>query len=116
MYDKNNIFSKIIKGEIPCEKIFEDKKTLFFKDINPRAKIHIIGIPKNEVVSLSDFINKCKADEVFYFFQKIIEVVKLFDLDKSGYRLITNDGKDANQEVPHFHIHILGGENLGGLR
>ena len=116
MYDNNNIFSKIIKNQIPCKKIFEDDKVLFFNDINPQAKIHILGIPKAEVVSLSDFINKSKDNEVAYFFQKIIEITTNLNLDKSGYRLITNNGKDANQEVAHFHVHILGGENLGGLK
>ena len=116
MYDKDNIFAKIIKKQIPCEKIFEDDRVLFFKDINPKAKIHILGIPKTQSISLNDFINKSEDDEIIYFFQKIIEIVKKFDLDKTGYRLITNDGKNANQEVAHFHVHILGGENLGGLR
>ena len=116
MYDNNNIFAKIIRNEIPCDKVYEDDKTLFFKDINPKAKIHFLGIPKAEVVSLSDFILKCKESEVYYFFQKTIEITNKFDLGKTGYRLITNDGKDANQEVAHFHVHILGGENLGGLK
>ena len=116
MYDQNNIFAKILKNEISCDKIFEDEKVLFFNDINPRAKIHFLGIPKAEVISLSDFIIKCKENEVFYFFKKTLEIISKFNLDKTGYRLITNDGKDANQEVAHFHIHILGGENLGGLR
>ena len=115
MYNKNNIFFKIINGEIPCDKIFEDEKVLFFKDINPKAKIHILAVPKAEVVSLSDFILKCDEREIVYFFQKIIKITAELNIDKSGYRLITNDGKDSNQEVPHFHVHILGGENLGGL-
>ena len=115
MYDKNNIFAKIIRNEIPCEKIFEDDKVLFFNDINPKAKIHILGIPKVERISLSDFINNSNETDVKYFFQKIFEVIQKFDLQKTGYRLITNEGTDANQEVPHFHVHILGGNNLGGL-
>ena len=115
MYDKNNIFAKIINKEIPCKFIYEDERVIFFYDINPKAKIHILGIPKSEVVSLLDFIIKSREDEVVYFFKKTLEIIKKFNLDKTGYRLITNDGKDANQEVPHFHVHILGGENLGGL-
>ena len=116
MYDDNNIFAKIIRKEIPCNLIFEDDEVLFFNDINPQAKIHILGVPKAEVENLSDFINKCDEKKVAYFFNRVIDVVKKFDLHKKGYRIITNEGKDSNQEVPHFHIHILGGENIGGLR
>ena len=115
MYNDNNIFAKIIRKEIPCDSIYEDKKVLFFKDLYPQAKIHILGIPKSEVMHLSDFVNKCGHEEVFYFFQKVSEIVKKFNLHKTGYRLITNEGIDANQEVPHFHVHILGGENLKGI-
>ena len=115
MYDKNNIFLKIINKEIPCDLIFEDKKVIFFHDIRPQAKIHILGIPKVEVINLSDFIKLCGLEGVYYFFQKIYEVVKKFNLQKTGYRLITNEGIDSNQEVPHFHVHILGGEKLGSL-
>ena len=115
MYDQNNIFAKIIRNEIPCDKIFEDDKVLFFNDINPKATIHILGVPKLEVISFSDFIIMSSESDIKYFFQKISEMIKKFELDKTGYRLITNEGKDANQEVPHFHVHILGGNNLGGL-
>tara|TARA_B100001964_G_C14200914_1_gene585751 strand:+ start:1081 stop:1437 length:357 start_codon:yes stop_codon:yes gene_type:complete len=113
MYDNNNIFAKIIRNEISCDKIFEDDRALFFNDINPKAKIHILGLPKAKVISLSDFIIQSSEIDFKYFFQKIFEVVKKFKLNKTGYRLITNDGKNANQEVPHFHVHILGGNNLG---
>ena len=116
MYDDNNIFAKIIRKEIPCELVYEDEKVLFFNDINPKATIHILGVPKNSVINLREFISSVDKDSVKYFFDKALEVIKNFGLDKSGYRLITNDGKNANQEVAHFHIHILGGENLGGLR
>jgi len=116
MYDDNNIFAKVIRKEIPCNIVYEDKKVLFFYDINPQAKIHIIGVPKNSVINFREFISDTDKETVKYFFDKTLEVIKNFSLDKSGYRLITNDGKNGNQEIPHFHIHILGGENLGGLR
>ena len=115
MYDTNNIFAKIINKDIPCDAILEDEKVIFFHDIRPQAKIHILGVPKAHVVNLSDFIKSCSQEEVYYFFQKIAEVIKKFDLHKTGYRLITNEGADSNQEVPHFHIHILGGERLSNL-
>ena len=116
MYDDNNIFAKILRSEIPCNKIHEDEFSLFFYDINPQAKIHILGIPKKNVENFNDFIEKCDPSEVFYFFDKAREIICNLDLNKTGFRLITNQGDDSNQEVPHFHIHILGGENLSGLR
>ena len=116
MYDVNNIFAKILRKEIPCSSVYEDEKVLFFSDINPQSKIHILGIPKNPVVNLREFISKTDKDTIKYFFDKISQLINDLGLDKSGYRLITNDGQDANQEVQHFHVHILGGENLGRLR
>ena len=116
MYDDNNIFAKILRKEIPCNVVYEDDKVLFFDDINPQAKIHVLGIPKNKVVNFRDFINNTDKETAIYFLDKIKEVVSILNLHETGYRLITNDGLNANQEVPHFHIHILGGENLGGLK
>ncbi len=115
MYDENNIFAKIIRKEIPCDSIYEDEQVLFFKDINPQAKIHILGIPKNKVKNFRDFISSCENETVVYFFQKTNEIIKKLGVDKGGYRIVTNDGKNANQEVPHFHIHILAGEKLGRI-
>jgi len=114
MYDKDNIFAKIIKKKIPCDLIYEDDSVMFFKDINPKAKIHILGVPKKESISLNDFILTSNEKEISNFFQKVIDITKKFNLDKTGYRIVTNHGFDGNQEVPHFHIHILGGEKLKG--
>ena len=115
MYDENNIFAKIIRKEIPCNPIYEDKKVFFFNDINPQATIHILGIPKIPVVDFYDFVVKADESMVKYFFFKTNEIIKKFNLNQSGFRIISNNGKDAHQEVPHFHIHILGGENLKGI-
>ncbi len=115
MYDRNNIFAKILRKEIPCTSIYEDEKVFFFNDINPQAKIHILGIPKIDVVDFNDFISKADIESVRWFFIKIQDIVKRFGLDKSGFKLISNSGADANQEVPHFHVHILGGQNLKGI-
>ena len=112
MYDINNIFAKIIRKEIPCDKIYEDENVLFFKDINPKAKIHVLGIPKVECIDLVDFVSNHDGKIVSEFFDKTNKVIKMLGLQNSGYRIITNSGKDGNQEVPHFHIHILGGEML----
>jgi len=112
MYDNNNIFAKIIDGKIPCKKIYEDDDTLFFEDINPVSKIHILGIPKVKCVDFSDFVANYSQDVVANFFQKVDEVIKKIGIKESGYRIISNSGLDGGQEVPHFHIHILGGKKL----
>ena len=112
MYDKNNIFFKILSKQISCDLVYEDEKVLFFNDINPRAKIHILGIPKLDVVDFSDFVLKADKEMVAHFFQKTREIIKIAKIDKSGFKIITNSGEDGGQEVPHFHIHILGGGRL----
>ena len=112
MYDKNNIFAKIIKGEITCEKVYEDENFLFFYDINPVSKIHVLGIPKNPSVDFSDFVKRNNQNIVASFFEKIEMVIQKLKISKTGYRLISNSGVNGRQEVPHFHIHILGGEKL----
>ena len=112
MYDHNNIFAKIIREEIPCDKVYEDENVLFFKDINPKAKIHILGIPKVPCIDLVDFVSNYDDGVVNYFFKKIEEVIKILKIRESGYRIVSNSGNNGCQEVPHFHIHILGGEKL----
>ena len=112
MYDKNNIFAKIIRGEIACNKIYEDESVLFFKDINPKAKIHILGIPKVPCIDFADFISNYDSSVVSNFFVKTEKILEMLSIKSNGYRIITNSGKDGGQEVPHFHIHIIGGEKL----
>ena len=114
-YNKNNIFFKIINGEVPCDKVLETKHSLAFKDINPRAKIHILLIPKNPYLNLNDFISSADEFEKLDVFNSISEVVSLYNLEKAGYRLLTNVGKDGHQEVQHLHFHILGGQPLGSF-
>ena len=116
MYDVNNIFAKIIRKEIPSTVVYEDEKVLFFHDKTPLAKIHILVIAKIPVNDFTDFLNQSDETAVKYFFDKINEVVKEIGLTKTGFRLVTNSGLDANQGVPHFHMHILGGENLSSIR
>ena len=115
-YDEDNIFAKIIRKEIACEKIFEDDEVLCFKDINPQATIHVLVIPKKPYISFSDFVNRATADEISSFFKKIKIIIDKLSLENQGYGIISNHGQDANQEVPHFHVHILGGENVGPIR
>ena len=116
MYDTNNIFAKILRKEILCEVVYEDDQVFFFNDINPQAKIHILAIPKIDVIDFNDFILRSDPKTVQYFFSKIYDVVTEMSLQKSGYKLISNNGKDANQEVLHFHVHILAGENLKKIK
>ena len=116
MYDKNNIFAKILRNEIPCKKFYEDDNSLFFYDINPQAKIHILGIPKHPCVDFADFIKSCEKEKIISFFDAVNLVLDNLKIRHEGYRLISNSGKNGGQEVPHFHIHILAGEKIGPLR
>ena len=113
MYDNNNIFAKIIDGKIECIKIYEDDDVLFFKDINPVAKVHILGIPKVKCIDFSDFVSRYNHNVVANFFQKVDLVIEKLDIKDSGYRIISNSGVNGGQDVPHFHVHILGGEKIG---
>ena len=113
MYDNNNIFAKIIQGQIPCKKIYEDENVLFFEDINPVSKIHVLGIPKVKSINFSEFIENNDTEIVANFFNKINLVIEMLGIKDSGYKVISNSGNDGGQEVPHFHVHILGGEKLG---
>lgn len=114
-YDKNNVFAKIIRGEIPAAKVYEDEQVLAFNDISQAAPVHVLVIPKGEYISFSDFSTKASASEISGFFRRVDKVVEMLGLKESGYRLITNHGSDGSQSVPHFHVHILGGRQLGGL-
>ena len=113
MYDDNNIFAKIIRSEIPSDRVYEDDDVLFFHDINPVAKIHVLGVPKIKCTNFADFIEQANEQTIKNFFNKILDVIKMLGLKESGYRLITNSGLNGGQEVPHYHVHIIGGEPLG---
>lgn len=112
MYNKNNIFFKILQKEIPAKIVYEDEVCLAFHDINPKCKIHVLVITKGLYVNFSDFVNNADADTVSKFFQSVSEIASQLGLYENGYRILSNTGKDAGQEVEHFHIHILGGERL----
>ena len=115
-YDNTNIFAKILREEIPCVKVYEDRFCLAFNDINPQAVVHILVIPKGEYISMDDFSSKASSEEIYAFFKAVGEVARLAEVDSSGYRIISNHGPDSHQEVPHFHVHILAGEKIGRLR
>jgi histidine triad (HIT) family protein len=118
-YDKNNIFAKILRGEIPCKKIYEDKFILAFYDINPQKKIHALVIPKGEYLDLDDFSSKASDKEITSLIKGISLVAKkvgVSDLVKGGgYRSLVNVGGNGGQEVPHLHFHIFGGEKVGKM-
>ena len=114
-YDKNNIFFKIISGDIPCDKVLESNYSLAFRDINPRAKVHILVIPKNSYINLNDFILLSEDIEKLDIFNSISKIVEIENLIDKGYRVLTNIGEDGHQEVQHLHFHILGGQPLGGF-
>ena len=114
-YDKNNIFAKILRGEIPCKKVCEDEYSLSFQDINQQAPVHILVIPNGEYRSLQEFTTNANDHEIASFMRIVSQVANDFDIVKSGYRILANNGEDANQEVPHFHVHVLGGKNLGRM-
>ena len=116
MYDEKNIFAKILRKEIPCDTVYEDEFSIFFNDIYPQAKIHILGIPKFPCTNFSDFLKNANNQNILSFFKNIQLVVAKIGIDENGYRLISNSGKNGGQEVPHFHVHILAGEKIGSLR
>ncbi|MDR2902427.1 MAG: HIT domain-containing protein [Lactobacillales bacterium] len=111
-YDSNNIFAKILRGEIPVQKIYEDASALSFYDIKPKAKVHVLVISKQMVVDYSDFVEHSSADEIAGFNRAVLKTVKKLKLDETGYRIVFNAGPHSGQEVPHLHAHILGGEQL----
>ena len=114
-YEKNNIFAKIIRGEIPSQKIYEDEKVLAFNDISQASPIHILVIPKGEYSDFQSFVSTANPEDISYFFKKVGEIAALVGVDKTGFRLISNIGSDSHQTVPHFHVHILAGKKLGPL-
>lgn len=114
-YDSNNVFAKILRGEIPCERVYEDDNVLAFKDINPKAPLHILVLPKGRYTSILDFSIRASNDEIANFFQTVAKIAELEGMQERGFRLVSNTGPDAGQEVPHFHVHILGGSSLGGM-
>ena len=118
-YDDNNIFAKILRGEIPCKKIYEDEFVLAFYDISPQKKIHALIIPKGEYVNLDDFSAKANEKEIVGLIRGIGKVAKKLGVSEvakgGGYRSLVNVGGDGGQEVPHLHFHIFGGEKIGRM-
>ena len=117
-YDENNVFAKILRGEIPCKKIYEDNFILSFYDINPQKKIHALVIPKGKYIDLDDFSEKASSDEILGLMKGLSIVTQKLGIstDKGkGYRILSNVSEDGGQEVPHLHFHIFGGEKIGKM-
>jgi len=114
-YDDRNVFAKILRGEIPCRKVHEDAHVLAFHDIRPQTPVHILVIPKGAYVSLDDFSAQASAAEIVAFTRALGDIARAQGVDRSGYRVLANHGGDAHQEVPHFHVHVIGGRDLGGM-
>jgi histidine triad (HIT) family protein len=114
-YDPNNIFAKILRGEIPCSKVYEDNHVLAFNDIHPQAPTHVLVCPKGAYVSMTDFTARAGDAEITGLYRAIGKIIDGLGLDTTGYRTITNTGVNGGQEVPQVHIHILGGRALGPM-
>ena len=113
--DKNNIFAKILRGEVPCKKVFENDYVLAFNDVNPQKKTHVLVIPKGEYIDLDNFNNKASDKEIIELSKAITHVSDLLGAKDKGYRALTNIGSDGGQEVPHLHFHIFAGEKIGRM-
>lgn len=114
-YDEQNIFAKILRGEIPCSKVYEDEWALAFHDIAPQAPVHILVVPKGPWVSWDDFSAHAPAEEIAGFIRAVGRVARENELVEPGYRLLANVGADGGQEVPHLHVHLFGGGPLGRM-
>jgi diadenosine tetraphosphate (Ap4A) HIT family hydrolase len=114
-YDDSNIFARILRGELPCKKVYEDDHALAFHDINPMAPVHILVIPKGAYVSWDDFSDRASDVEIAGFARAVGKVAREQGMVVQGYRLLANTGKRAGQEVPHLHVHIFGGQPLGPM-
>jgi len=118
-YDTNNIFAKILRGEIPCKKIYENEYILAFHDINPQKKVHALVIPKGKYINLDDFSSKASDQEITGLIKGISIVAKKIgvsdEVKGGGYRTLVNVGENGEQEVLHLHFHIFGGEKVGKM-
>ena len=114
-YDPDNIFAKILRGEIPCDKVWEDEHALAFNDIAPQAPVHVLVVPKGEYVSWDDFSARASNEEIAGFVRAVGTVARELGLVEPGYRAMANVGGNGGQEVPHLHVHLFGGKQLGPM-
>lgn len=114
-YDPNNVFARILRGEIPCKKVHENEHVLAFHDINPQAPVHVLVIPKGAYASMDDFTANASPAEQAAVMKAMGDVARLTGVAATGYRVISNCGGDGHQDVPHLHFHVLGGRPLGRM-
>ncbi len=114
-YDDQNIFARILRGEIPCRKVYEDVYALAFHDIHPQAPVHILVIPKGKYISAVDFGQTAPAEDIAGFYRAVSQIAQDYGLSENGFRLIANIGQNGGQEVPHYHVHLLGGQKMGAM-
>lgn len=114
-YDPNNIFARILRGEIPNKTVYEDDYALAFHDINPQAPTHVLVIPKGAYVSFADFSAEASDAEIAGFVRAVGKVARDLGVEAPGYRVLANNGRDAHQEVPHLHVHVFAGTDLGRM-
>ena len=114
-YDPNNIFARILRGEIPCQAVYEDEFALAFHDLHPQAPVHVLVIPKGPYVSLDDFSRLAPPELQAGFLRAVGETARRLGLVEGGYRVLANHGRDGGQEVPHLHVHVFGGRVLGRM-
>ena len=114
-YDEGNIFARILRGEIPCDKVYEDEHVLAFRDIAPQTPTHVLVIPKGAYVSFDDFAAQASEAEIAGFVRAAGRIARDLGLVEPGYRVLSNHGRDAHQEVPHFHLHLFAGKDLGRM-
>ena len=114
-YDDSNVFARILRGEIPSRRVYEDEWAIAFHDITPQAPVHVLVIPRGEYVSMADFTQNATADEIAGFVRAVGTVARRLGLEQPGYRLLANVGGHGGQEVPHLHVHLFGGAPLGPM-
>ncbi|MCF8479135.1 MAG: histidine triad nucleotide-binding protein [Rhodospirillum sp.] len=114
-YDPNNIFAKILRGEIPCSMVYEDDHTLAFHDINPQTAVHVLVIPKGPYQSWDDFSTNANDVEIAALIRAVGKIARELGVAEEGYRVLSNIGEFGGQEVPHLHIHLFGGQKLGRM-
>jgi diadenosine tetraphosphate (Ap4A) HIT family hydrolase len=114
-YDDSNIFARILRGEIPSKRVYEDEWAVAFDDINPQAPVHVLVIPRGRYRSWADFSATASDAEIAGFVRAVGAVARQLGLEEPGYRLLANAGLNAHQEVPHLHVHLFGGRHLGPM-
>ena len=114
-YDESNVFAKILRGEIPCDKVYEDDYALAFQDIRPQAPVHVLVIPKGPYETLDELSTSASDAEIAGLMRAVAKVAQQVGVADPGYRILANNGADGRQEVPHLHFHIFGGKQLGSM-